>query len=147
MGRLAVGHGEVAEALAAGAARDLRALGLMAEARRLQDAGERLRARVREVRRPAVEQRAARDVAYTGRVLDVTFREMSLFSVSPVFVFDAARIGPAAGAGTRYGVGGGVRISIVSMDVTAGYAHNPARRPWEPRGAFFFSLDVADLFR
>lgn len=147
MGRLAVGHGEVAEALAGGAARELRALGLTAEARRLHDAGERLRARVREVRRPAVEQRAARDAAYTGRVLDVTFREMSLFSVSPVFVFDAARLGPAAGVGTRYGVGGGVRISIVSMDMTAGYAHNPAQRPGEPRGAFFFSLDVADLFR
>jgi hypothetical protein len=98
---------------------------------------------------PQLESKANRELAYTGRVLDIIFRELNTISLSPVFMLDAARIGPqtAAGGGFRYGVGGGLRLSVVTLDITAGYSVNPNRRPGEGRGAFVFSLDVTDLFR
>jgi hypothetical protein len=64
-------------------------------------------------------------------------------------MFDVARIAPrtvAGFGGARYGVGGGLRLSVVSLDLTAGYSWNPRRRAGEGRGAFVFSLDVSDLF-
>jgi hypothetical protein len=96
-----------------------------------------------------IEGRAVNDVAYTARILDVTFRELNLVSVGPVAMFDVARIAPrtvAGFGGARYGVGGGLRLSVVSLDLTAGYSWNPRRRAGEGRGAFVFSLDVSDLF-
>jgi hypothetical protein len=48
---------------------------------------------------------------------------------------------------TRYGLGTGIKFSLVTMDVTAGYCWNITRKPGEPRGAFVFSLDISDLFR
>lgn len=74
-----------------------------------------------------------------------------MISVSPVFVFDMARLGPRRindSGGLRYGVGGGVRFTLAShVNVTVGYAANPDRRPWESRGAWFASLDFLDLIR
>jgi hypothetical protein len=83
------------------------------------------------------------------RALDVAFREMNLAAVSPVAMFDAAHIGPQMpGVPTmRYGVGPGVRFSVVSFQVTLGYSFNPNPQPTEKRGALFFSMDVIDLFR
>ena len=37
--------------------------------------------------------------------------------------------------------------SLVNFNVTLGYAVNPCPRFQEGRGAFFFSMDVTDLFR
>lgn len=131
-----LGRGAEADALAADAELVARLLpGLAAEYARLPT--------------PELESRANRELAYTGRVLDVIFRELNTVALAPVLMLDAARIGPrgAAGGGFRYGVGGGLRLSVVTLDVTAGYALNPGRRPGEGRGAFVFSLDVTDLFR
>ncbi|MDT7605370.1 MAG: hypothetical protein QOF61_3367 [Acidobacteriota bacterium] len=120
------------------------------------EAGElpRLRAQIRQglkrVTVSEIERRALNDVAYTARILDVTFRELNLVSVSPVAMFDAARIGARTihgDGGTRYGVGGGLRLSVVSLDLTAGYSWNTRRQAGEGRGAFVFSLDISDLFR
>ena len=33
------------------------------------------------------------------------------------------------------------------VDLTAGYAWNPNRKPWEPRGAMLFTMEVSNLFR
>lgn len=79
-------------------------------------------------------------------VLDTFIKELNIYSISPVAVFDAARIWPDR-FGTRYGIGGGVRLSLVNFNVTLGYAVNPHPRFQEGRGAFFFSMDVTDLFR
>jgi hypothetical protein len=81
--------------------------------------------------------------------LDVAFREMNLAAVSPVAMFDAAHISPQLpGVPTmRYGIGPGIRFSIVSFQVTLGYSFNPNPQPTEKRGALFFSMDVIDLFR
>ncbi|HKP38959.1 MAG TPA: hypothetical protein VJT71_19025 [Pyrinomonadaceae bacterium] len=94
-------------------------------------------------------ERARQSMVYPRRVFRELSHEANLFGVSPVFIFDAARLRQnTLSPGTvRYGVGGGLRLSIVSLDVTAGYAFNPNRKPWESRGAFLFSMEVSNLFR
>jgi hypothetical protein len=91
------------------------------------------------------------DLGFAFRAFDTLVHEVNAVSVGPAVFFDAARIGPqsaAQGGGVRYGVGGGVRISVMNvMNITAGYAWNPDPRPWEKPGAFFVSLDFIDLFR
>ncbi len=71
--------------------------------------------------------------------------EINLIAISPVAIFDVARIWPNK-FGARYGIGGGVRVTLVNWNVTLGYAVNPQPRLREGRGAFFFSMDVANLF-
>jgi len=94
--------------------------------------------------------RAAGDLRYAERALGVIVKEMNITSVSPVFVFDVAHVGPAGTDphnGTRYAVGGGIRLTLVStVSVTATYAVNPRRRPGEGSGALVFSLTTRNLF-
>jgi hypothetical protein len=89
---------------------------------------------------------ADQDMQSIDSVLRTFLHELNLVSVSPVAIFDAARIWPDR-LGTRYGIGGGVRLSLVNFNVTLGYAINPRPRFQDGRGAFFFSMDVTDLFR
>ena len=92
---------------------------------------------------------AQRTMRYPRRVLNELLHEANLIGISPVFIFDAARLwqhGQPAGA-TRYGVGGGVRLSIVSFDVTLGYAWNLRTKPFEDRGALVFTMSLSNLFR
>ncbi|MFN7919795.1 MAG: hypothetical protein U0Q16_06840 [Bryobacteraceae bacterium] len=119
---------------------------LAAEVRNVQRG---IRAKLGRLRLPPGERYTVRQTAYIPNTMDVVFRELNIASISPVALFDAARIGPATQElrGTRFGAGGGVRFSLVTFDITAGYAVNANRRPGEPRGALFFSLDVTDLFR
>lgn len=94
-------------------------------------------------------QKAANDIAFVNRTLNTLFKDLNIFSVSPVAVFDMASIGPAKSGlgGTRIGPGGGVRLGLVSyVNFTVGYAWNANRRPGEGPGAVFFSIDVRDLF-
>ena len=96
------------------------------------------------------ERKTRRDIDYAVQSLDVVFRELNLYAVSPILIFDVARLGPSKNSdfgGARYGLGAGVRFSLVSLDLNLGYAGNLNRRRGEGRGAFVFSLDVADLFR
>lgn len=93
--------------------------------------------------------KARRDMVYPRRVLSQLLHEANLVAVSPVLFFDAARISQRGlGSGqVRYGLGGGVRFSIVSFDVTAGYSWNLHRQPWEDRGALVFTMALSNLFR
>jgi hypothetical protein len=92
------------------------------------------------------ERLGTEDMKQLEPVLDSFINELNWFSVSPVAVFDVARLWPDKN-GTRFGVGGGVRISVVNFNMTIGYAFNPSRKVGEGRGAMFFSMDVTDLFR
>ena len=68
--------------------------------------------------------------------------------MSPVFVFDAATVGPAQPGMPvwRYGVGGGVRFTVLSsVRFTLGYAVNVGRRAGEGPGALFAGLDILDI--
>lgn len=93
--------------------------------------------------------KARKDFIYPRRVLYQLLHESNLVAVSPVLFFDAARISQRGlGSGqVRYGLGGGVRVSIVSFDVTAGYSWNLRRQPWEDRGALVFTMALSNLFR
>ena len=94
-------------------------------------------------------RQATADMAFTRRTLNTLFNDVNIYSISPVFVFDVARIGPASGGlgGTRYGPGGGIRFELASVaHFTLGYAWNVKRGPDEGRGNFFFAIGVRDLF-
>jgi len=99
--------------------------------------------------RPPMQSCARSEAAFAVRAADAVFRELNLFQVSPVAIFDFARLSmPGIGStGVRYGAGPGLRFSIATLNVTLGYAFNIAARSGEGNGAFFFSLDVSDLFR
>jgi len=94
-------------------------------------------------------QKAASDIAFVDRTLNTLFKDLNIFSVSPVAVFDTAWIGPAKGAlgGNRIGPGGGIRLELASyVNFTLGYAWNVNRQPGEGKGALFFSIGIRDLF-
>lgn len=94
--------------------------------------------------------RASADLAYAQRALDVILNQLNITSVSPVFVFDAAHLGPAGDdpyGGTRYAIGGGIRLTLAStVNMTLTYAANPRRRADEGSGAVVFALTMRNLF-
>ena len=123
---------------------------LLAEGAKLLSIQKRAKNEYNGVKFGALEQEVDRDIAYTARSIDVIFREINLVEIAPVVTFDAARIGPGVSPGfgkTHYGVGAGVRFSIVTLDFTAGYSFNLNRQPTEPRGAVLLSMTISDLFR
>ena len=94
-------------------------------------------------------KKASSDIAFVDRTLNTLFKDLNIFSVGPVAVFDTAWIGPARGAlgGNRIGPGGGIRLELASyINFTLGYAWNVNRQPGEGNGALFFSIGVRDLF-
>ncbi|HKG60121.1 MAG TPA: hypothetical protein VKB05_10180 [Pyrinomonadaceae bacterium] len=95
------------------------------------------------------EKKARDDMAFTRRTLNTLFNDVNIYSISPVFVFDMARIGPRNGAfgGTRYGPGAGLRFELATTaHFTFGYAWNVNQGPGEGRGNIFFAIGVRDLF-
>jgi hypothetical protein len=93
--------------------------------------------------------KAANDIAFVKRTLNTLFKDLNIFSIGPVLVFDAAKLGPAGGplGGTRIGPGAGIRLELASyVNFTVGYAWNVNRQVNEDRGAFFFSIGTRDLF-
>jgi hypothetical protein len=95
-------------------------------------------------------KRAGDDMVYAEHALDVIMSQLNLTSISPVFAFDVAHIGPALDdpyGGNRFAVGGGVRLSLAStVNMTFTYAVNPRRRPGEGSGALVFALTMRNLF-
>jgi hypothetical protein len=95
------------------------------------------------------EKKASADMAFTRRSLNTLFKDVNIYSISPVFVFDVARIGPRSGSigGTRYGPGAGIRLELATTaHFTLGYAFNVKRGPGEGRGNLFFAIGIRDLF-
>jgi len=91
-------------------------------------------------------QKADQDLKVVRPVLDTFLHDLNIVSISPVAVFDAARLWPDR-MGTRYGPGMGVRLTIVTFNVAVGYAWNVNGSKTEGPGALFFSLDISDVFR
>jgi hypothetical protein len=95
-------------------------------------------------------KKADADLEHARRALNVIMRQLNITSVSPVFVFDAARLGPAGDdpyGGNRYAIGGGLRLTVDStVNMTVTYAVNPRRRADEGAGALVFALTLRDLF-
>lgn len=91
------------------------------------------------------EDEAWKKLAPGHRAMDVFLNQLNICSIAPVAMFDAAKVWPV-GQGVRYGFGPGLRLSLVNVNFTFGYAFNPDRQPSEKAGAIFFSLDVTGLF-
>ena len=95
----------------------------------------------------SASRQAEAEMAYVKRTLHALVYDLNVFSIGPVVGFDFAHIGPAdSRLGTRYGIGGGLRVTLVnSTDLTLGYFANPKRLSKEPSGAFFLSVRFKDL--
>ena len=107
--------------------------------------GEPLTKAIQSVNTGRPKELAQKDLSKATKVLDTVMYELNAYSVAPVAVLDVARVWPAD-AGTRYAIGGGVRFSLVNLNLTVGYAANPHRRSGEGPGALFFALEVMNLF-
>jgi len=94
---------------------------------------------------------AQHDLIYPKRVLRTILNDLNIWSVSPVGIFDVARIDPQpnnANGGLRYAPGAGLRLILVShVNFTVGYARNLHRLPGEGTGALFFSMGITELLR
>ncbi|HEY2964561.1 MAG TPA: hypothetical protein VGJ37_19240, partial [Pyrinomonadaceae bacterium] len=94
----------------------------LAEVRLIQ---RKVQSAYKKIRIPKAEVTANQTVTYVGRILGVFFRETNIVAVSPVLMFDAARLRVNDVPGTdrfRYGVGSGIRFSLINVDFTAGYS-------------------------
>ena len=155
IGKLVPPQIESATSAAAELSAALKSGGETDAARAIDDASGALRQdllalapRVNALQIPAAERWAREQNSYFTRALDVAFREMTLAGVRYVAAVDVARLRSSTGeSGNRYGLGAGVQFSIVTFQVTMGYSFNLDRRESESRGAFFFLMEVADLFR
>lgn len=96
------------------------------------------------------KQMARKDMVFVRRTFNTLMNEVNIYSISPVVVFDVARL-KSKGVGTgglRYGPGLGLRLDLASaVSFTGGYAWNVNSAPGEGPGSFFFSMKVRDLFR
>jgi len=122
---------------------------LRAATARVESARKALTAQFAQIDQAKAEKKANDDMAFTRRSLNTLFKDVNIYSISPVFVFDVARIGPRSGSigGTRYGPGGGIRLELATTaHFTLGYAVNVNRGPGEGRGNLFFAIGIRDLF-
>jgi len=94
----------------------------------------------------AANKKAAADLTSVKQVLNTLMNDLNLTAISPVLILDAARLWPSS-ANFRYGPGGGIKLSLVTLNVTVGYAANVKGTPLEGKGALVFSLDVSNAFR
>jgi len=98
---------------------------------------------------PVYETQAKATLAPAHRIIDIFLHDLNIYSIAPVAIFDAARVWGASTAldsGAQYGVGGGVRFSLVNVNLTAVYAYDPNWvKPRKP-GAVVFKFDVTNLF-
>lgn len=94
--------------------------------------------------------RAKDDMVFARQSVGIVLDELNAVSVGPVVIFDVARLAqatPTPLAQTRYGLGGGVRLSLAStLHFDAGYTWNVNRAAGERRGAAFAALEISTVF-
>jgi hypothetical protein len=91
------------------------------------------------------DDQAWQTLAPGHRAIDVFLHELNIYSISPVAIFDVARVWPL-NEGVHYGVGPGLRLSLVNANFTISYGFDPQRSDRQNIGAIFFKLDVTSLF-
>jgi hypothetical protein len=96
----------------------------------------------------AAGAKADKDFAVVEPALNTFLYELNRLALSPVVVFDVAHLSPDT-ARTRHALGGGIRVTIFMINLTAGYAWNthPDPRLRIGGGAAFFSMDITGIFR
>jgi hypothetical protein len=95
----------------------------------------------------AADKLAELDVSRTKRLLTQVFYQERQMAITPIVLFDTAQLRVHGASETRYGVGGGLRMRVGSLDFQAAYAHNVERRPSEPKGAVLFRMTLSDILR
>ena len=103
---------------------------------------------VAAIDRAVVDAKASEDFSLIEPILQRFIKELNLASVSPLLLFDVARLGaPGVRYETRQSVGAGLRVTLVgTVDLTMSYAANLRRRSGEPSGAFLMEMRIRDLF-
>ena len=102
----------------------------------------------RQINKQKAETAAAQELGIAKRTLHTLLYQANIFSAGPAFMFDVARLNHAGAPLTRYGVGGGIRMTLVStVNFTVGYVANPTRLPNESRGAFTVSMQFRDFLQ
>jgi hypothetical protein len=103
-----------------------------------------------QIDQAAADKNAKDDMLFVRRTLGTVLHDTNIYSISPVFVFDVARLGAKSAGlgGVRYGPGMGLRMELAStIHFTAGYAWNTRPGPGEGKGTMFFSIGLRDLFQ
>jgi hypothetical protein len=121
---------------------------LESEAAIAEKAGQSLSIQLDEVEESALAS-AGREMVFARRLVDRLLNEVNVASVAPLLVFDAVRVAPEPESlrRWRFGAGPGLRLSLVNVNLSVGYAFNLNRRAGDPRGAFLIEFSVTDLFR
>ena len=98
----------------------------------------------------AAKKKAKEDMLFVRRTVETLLKDINIYSVSPVFVFDVVRLKShnISAGGVRYGPGLGLRLELVNaVSFTGGYAWNVRSGPGEGRGSLFFSMAIRDILR
>jgi len=117
---------------------------------RVEQIRQMMEAEFAKIDESAAVKKSKEDMIFTRHTITTLMNDVNLYSVSPLFVFDVARLSEksAGFGGVRYGPGAGLRLELVSaVNFSAGYAWNTNRGPGEAKGSFFFSMGLRDLFR
>jgi hypothetical protein len=81
-------------------------------------------------------------------ITDFVADQANIFSVKPLVMFDAARLGldNSVGSRTRYAAGGGLQLDVVLARFELGYLSTLNRAPGDDRGNFVFRMVLKRLF-
>jgi hypothetical protein len=91
--------------------------------------------------------KADRELQGIGSALRFIADQANIYSLKPLVMFDAARIGAPRNLNpTRYAIGAGIQLTIVVAKFEAGYLHTINRMNGDPRGSFMMRLVFQNLF-
>lgn len=92
--------------------------------------------------------KARRELKSINSILGFIADQANIYSVKPLFMFDAARLqAPEALNGrTRFAFGGGLQLTIVIAKFEAGYMRTVRRQPGDDKGNFVIRLYFQNLF-
>jgi len=92
--------------------------------------------------------KARRELQSINSILGFIADQANIYSVKPLFLFDAARLNApeALNSRTRFAVGGGLQLTIVIAKFEAGYMRTLRRLPGDDKGNFRMRLYFQNLF-
>ena len=106
--------------------------------------------RFNAINQDAAKARAKANLNFSHSVLNQLLHALNIYSIAPVVLLDAARLGPESSltqSGMRYGVGPAVRLSLLNVDLTLGYSVNPNPQLGDRRGAPVVNFEISNIFR
>lgn len=94
-------------------------------------------------------EKAKRDLEYPRQIFQYFIKESDWISLHPVIIYDAVKLKQNFSSSNpwRFGVGGGLKVRLIFLDLTTGYVWNLQNKIGEPRGSVLFRFNVADIFK